>query len=276
MKYDGAMDVVLDFDLDYFYHPAISGWEVPREKRLAAKRKAWDEKLSLWRRPQSFRSSLEHLDLSLIERVFRFEKHHQALDLWEFAIREGLLTPPFTVYHFDAHSDLYSFRGEGDRHFQGARKAHEANFLWWAIALGWISEIYWVVPEPAFLWDPWLVDLPRRWCKPRNGQAYWEESRQLFWKGLHPYLLFPQSHRHRSDFSPTRQRLREEMGKIARFRSQLPFLCERFGKKVEVYLVQAEDLPPARPTLASLCRSPDYTPLKADRLFQNFEGWLGI
>ena len=145
---------VLDIDLDFFVSPPV--YSVPESGARPA-----DEGFQVWD-AADVEAFLRRLGLArpLPGRVV----HHHGRVLWEWnaALYEGRLKAPFRVVHVDAHEDL----GYGDplwRQLQeevlarpvGERSpdqlhtiAHSGNYLLCAVALGWVSELVLVMPEP--------------------------------------------------------------------------------------------------------------------------------
>ncbi len=143
---------VLDIDLDFFLadccplapqgeRPSLEGhepWEESRVKAFLEEQCGLSERVPL---PGAI-----------------FETHDQALGFWQARIREGRLRVPFRVTHVDAHSDLGigkpgpgfvlnsvlartpKTRPELSKYYE-MRQLDEANYLLFALAFRWISEL---------------------------------------------------------------------------------------------------------------------------------------
>lgn len=276
---------VLDFDLDYFFYPPVvyppwATWfanrGIPEYRRRARNRR-----LRYWMTRGRLEKRMQELGVPRLAARCSFEDHQEALPFWLDLVRTGRIRAPFTVYHFDAHSDLYLDRSEEqDEHFaQGARRlergepieeiANEANYLWWAIYLGLVDRIVWIVPEPQFCLDRHL-DFNERYCRPPG-----ESKRAL--------ELEDEANDHWAEWVINRLIGKKDEARIARKlyrehstaavveRYQEGLVCRRWGREVELTITTLERLTVLEgPVAVDLCRSPDYTPAKADRFFDRF------
>ena len=142
------MQRVLDIDLDFFLSATCpfagecerSFGAIPLEENVV--RDFLEKKLKL--------SKTEKIHGEI------FSTHDYAIDFWKSLIDEGKLTPPFTVVHVDAHSDLgiaqhgYPFiknsvlcRPPKARYadYRALKQLNEANYLLFAMAYRWIYEL---------------------------------------------------------------------------------------------------------------------------------------
>lgn len=143
---------VLDLDMDFFLSD-VCALAAPGERPCAREAQPWDE--------AAVRAFLEQrCGLSRERRVPGrvFETHDGALWLWREWARAGRIAPPFHVTHVDAHSDLGigrpgpayvletvlamppASRGDLER-YRREGKLDEANYLLFALALGYVSSL---------------------------------------------------------------------------------------------------------------------------------------
>jgi hypothetical protein len=147
---------VLDIDLDFFVEPVIH-WP------LDDRRPSADEH-SVWPTPDAIEFLEDRCGLVGRRPGFLTEQHDDLFPAWRDAIASGLLKPPFHVTHVDAHADL----GLGDAGYMylmtslllqehedraypapppGRTGLTEGNFLLYAIACRWISDLVYVYGE---------------------------------------------------------------------------------------------------------------------------------
>lgn len=156
------MDVVLDIDLDFFVWPAA--YSPPWAARMPSDAVQWLASESDVRRFLESQCGLSHERRPLARCV---RKHDDAFDTWKDWLAGGTLTAPFQVVHVDAHADL----GLGDAGYiylltellalpvaersnplRGPDGMGEGNYLAFALANRWISELVYVTPaEPPHL-----------------------------------------------------------------------------------------------------------------------------
>jgi hypothetical protein len=276
---------ILDFDLDYFlfppiHYPAWAQW-LNRNGQPASKRIAWNRKYHFWMTHGTFRSRMRELGVPPIPHRRQFEHHQEAIPFWLELVHSGKISVPFRVYHFDAHSDLFLTRAEeADSHFTQIDRLHElqatlpdliheANYLWWAIYLGLTDEIVWIVPEPQFRRDLQVeLDGPFVHFAPnRDAQKHWEDQARDAWSEAFLAKLGGKKQEARAHL---RDHARyADMAMAARY--ERPFILKRFGMEVPVRVTTLSCLEAlSNPVAINLCRSPDYTPAKADRFFDGF------
>lgn len=140
------MPSVIDIDLDYLMNETIYH---PFGENDAGSRRDWNE-YGTWWTLNGLLTAVESLGASVkdLPKV-KVERHDEVLRAWEAFLQSGVLSSPFGIIHFDAHSDLYR------RPSHPAQSVpDETNFLWWAIYRGWVADITWVVPDPqlARIW----------------------------------------------------------------------------------------------------------------------------
>jgi len=151
------MDVVLDLDLDFFvwpttHYPRWHGRMPETEYKHLA-------------RPDDVRAFLEtrcYLDKSSRPIGREFKEHLQAFYTWREWLAKGILHPPFTVIHADAHADLgcgspswryleTEFLGlpltKRAKPRRGVNGLNSANYLLFAIANRWIRRLTYVYPQ---------------------------------------------------------------------------------------------------------------------------------
>lgn len=276
---------ILDFDLDYFFFPPVvyppwASWfashGIPEHRRRARNRR-----LRFWMTRGRLQRRLQELGVPSLAVRHSFEDHQEALPFWLHLVRTGQIQAPFTVYHFDAHSDLYLAPSEEqDRHFEeGARQlergvpieevANEANYLWWAIYLGLVDRIVWIVPEPQFCLDRNL-DYNERYCRPPGDSELartLEDEANDHWAEWIVNRVIGKKAEARA--AHARYLERSTAAVAERYREGL--ICKRWGREVTLEVTTLERLTAIEnPIAVDLCRSPDYTPAKADRFFQRF------
>lgn len=149
---------VLDLDMDYFLDDPVFNVYVNEKKRVDDPKcinSVWSEE-----RVRSFLENNLGLSKNKKCRGRVIEGHDEALYFWEELIENGLITPPFSVIHIDSHGDLgYGAIGMtfvletliswpvGIRkpkicnNFKGEGEINIANYLLFAIAFRWISDL---------------------------------------------------------------------------------------------------------------------------------------
>lgn len=93
------MTRILDLDLDFFFHKAAH-WRDAGSGRLDA------EAYPPWSNKEAIDFLHDHCCLAAPRPGFVVENHGELIELWATAIDSGRLTPPLSVTHIDAHSDL--------------------------------------------------------------------------------------------------------------------------------------------------------------------------
>jgi hypothetical protein len=148
------MQRVLDIDLDFFVYEVVY-WPDPTVRADADEHPVWeiDDAIAFLR---------ERCGLNRRLPGFLTENHGELFALWRSAIADGLLVPPFHVTHVDAHADL----GLGDAGYvylltellllapndrqhplTGMTGLNDGNHLAFAIACRWIAELVYVYGE---------------------------------------------------------------------------------------------------------------------------------
>jgi hypothetical protein len=250
-------NVALTIDLDFFFHPVLrSTFGVPLN--TMQNRQQFNFSQSLWLDEQIL------VDLiSYLRRVRRYscfhsiEKHNDALYYICNAVETGRLQTPFTLWNLDAHSDLYL--NHLDSHYRSVRCiqceqlpgiADESDWVWALHAIGWLNKYVWIKPSPKFLKFA-LPELPKSYIKPENRTVLdWLEHNRPGWTwsdamydGREPKLLA---------------------------KSFESLKADRFGNSfhIEVNKLEPNKLPQeGSVSCVTLSRSPGYTSLKADDLY---------
>ena len=143
---------VLDIDLDFFLADCCPLAPAGERPALAG-HEPWEEsKVTAFLEEQCGLSARFPLPGAI------FETHDEALVFWQARIRDGSLRVPFRVTHVDAHSDLGigkpgpgfvlssvlarrpDKRADPDNYYK-MRQLDEANYLLFALAFRWISEL---------------------------------------------------------------------------------------------------------------------------------------
>lgn len=276
---------ILDFDLDYFTFPPViypfwASWLFP-ESQPERVREAWNRKYHFWMTRGQLAKRLRELEVPKLTSRGTFEDHQDAIPVWQRWIDDGTLVPPFTIYHFDAHSDLYlDPAARSDRFFEDIERRvasgadityllDEANYLWWAIYKGWTDRIYWIIPEPQYCLDRDIdLDEPFFTHHPDKAeQKRWQGLAEEQWAtGAIERILG-----RRAGAREAFREYRRLKGKAMDARYGRPIICRRFGREVEIQLTTLSRLTALEnPRAVNLCRSPDYTPAKVQRFYERF------
>jgi hypothetical protein len=256
----GRTDRVLSIDLDAFVSPTVYAKDSADHRRVAS---------------DAYRVLPAPRVLALTERLgfargaegACIEHHHQILDHLHRRIASGTLRIPFDLVHVDAHADL----GWGEmvwRRLLGdiaGRPLAErqtfrsgitiGNWLSYAIVWGWVRSVLHVRP-PADSKDRW-VDVGRMFYRDGDTQraeldfVFMPEVRHLTVGKEDPDPLAP------GDL----QRLQRGRPSVVR----VPFLVRDFATAP---VQRSADF-------VVLCRSPGFTPLSADRVYDLLRDRLG-
>jgi hypothetical protein len=244
------MQRVLDLDLDFFVeNPAH--WQRKEGGRLDPEgHRVWpiDEALAFLRDRCSLEAALPGAVV---------EHHGELFGCWRSAIESSVLKPPFSVVHIDAHADL----GFGDNGYVylmtsllycdlkdrssskiGRGRVEDGNYLAFAIACRWISTIEYVFP-------PGGGDDVLRYFK----QGFRRHADHLQLAAMRPSQL---------------KLLRDHLPLLDLDRDPIPWTLDHVEPPVSFALTRYQDL--AKQPLFDfifLARSPEYTPLTADPLF---------
>jgi len=250
-------NVVLTIDLDFFFQPVLrSTFGTPLNSMQD--RQQFNSSQSVWMDEQLLADLILHL-----RRVRRYSclhfmgKHNDALYYICSAVQTGRLQTPFTLWNLDAHSDLYlthpsNYYGSVSciQCKQLPRIADESDWVWVLHAIGWLHKYVWIKPSPEFLKFA-LPELPKSFVKPEDPEVLdWLKHNKPGWtwsdamyEGKEPELLA---------------------------KSFQGLKAERFGSsfRIEVYRLEPTNLPKGGSVACvTLCRSPGYTALKADDLY---------
>lgn len=143
---------LLDLDLDFFVN-GVAHWRGRDDDRLDA------EAYPPWSIDEAMAFLRDQCGLSRRLPGVTVEHHGDLFFRWRDAIEAELLIPPFSITHVDAHADLglgdagykylmtdVLFRDVEDRADPepGPHKMSDGNFLAFAIACRWISEVVYV------------------------------------------------------------------------------------------------------------------------------------
>lgn len=161
---------VLDLDMDYFLDHPVFGVPVTKKKRVddpECINSVWSEE-----RVRSFLENNLGLTKSKKSKGRIVEGHDEALYFWEELIDSNQLTSPFSVVHVDSHGDLgFGAKGKkfvleilvswpikirkpkycNDPEYGG--EINIANYLLFAIAFRWISELTYCENPKAIVAD---------------------------------------------------------------------------------------------------------------------------
>lgn len=145
---------ILDLDLDFFLHD-VAYWAGDSGRLDAAEYPPWELSDAI--------SFLEGRCL-LGDRLpgFVVENHGELFQLWRRSIERGLVEAPFHVTHVDAHADLglgdagymhlmtdllYRRPEDRDEPKEGSEGLNDGNYLAFAIACRWLSELIYVCSD---------------------------------------------------------------------------------------------------------------------------------
>jgi hypothetical protein len=233
------MTRILDLDLDFFLHGAAH-WRDAGSGRLDA------EDYPPWSNDEAIGFLHDRCRLADPRPGFVVENHGELFELWARAIDTGKLTPPLSVTHVDAHSDL----GLGDatyvvlltevlflpieeRRCRAAKLVNDGNYLAFAIACRWLSDLTLV----------------------RNGLG-----------GGRPGDLFPYYMESLDADNIQLEAMTPEQ--LGRRRSDQSYVVEAADPKVPLRHMAWREFSTSAPfDVICLARSPDYTPAELDPLF---------
>jgi len=259
------MTVALTIDLDLFFDPVLRSFDATPLKSEEDRRKA-DSKQSLWMDDSLISGLILYLQSLHIGSCFHcVDKHNDALRHICEAVSVGRLTKPFTLINVDGHSDLY--RNQSDEDYDRAGQIQcsqlpqltdEASWVWVLHALHWIDTYVWIKPTPHFLSFA-LPELPRsyieaqsmevmNWISNNSATKSWADE---MYEGKEPQLL-----------QKSYQRLK----------------ATRFGRSfyIQVCELDFRSLPLDTVMCVIVCRSPGYTPAKADSLYDRIVASISI
>jgi hypothetical protein len=153
----GAVDTVLDVDLDFFVWPPFR--REPTHERLPE-----SECQSLMTPEEVCRFLEGRCHLSVQTRIpgQEFDEHQEAFHTWRRWLLEGKLSAPFSVIHVDAHADLGSAFRPTSRYVEtellalpvadryaprfGPDGLDSGSYLLGAIAARWVCRLAYVYP----------------------------------------------------------------------------------------------------------------------------------
>jgi hypothetical protein len=138
---------VLDLDLDFFLD-GVANWRDVGAGRLDA------ADYPPWSRDEAFAFLEDRCKLTGPLPGFVVENHGALFDLWASAADRGQLLLPLSVTHVDAHSDLglgdatyinllteVLFLPVDDRRASATKLVNDGNYLAFAIACRWLSDL---------------------------------------------------------------------------------------------------------------------------------------
>jgi len=259
------MSVALTIDLDFFFDPVKRSFAATPLKSDEDRRKA-DSEQSLWVDDDLISGLNLYLRSLYPDSCFHcVNKHNDALRHICEAASTGRLSKPLTLINLDGHSDLY--RNQPDEHYDQAAQIQcnqlpqltdEASWVWVLHALQWIDTYVWIKPTPHFLSFA-LPEFPRGyieaqstevvdWIRNKSATQSWVDE---MYQGKQPQLL-----------EKSFRRLK----------------ATRFGRSfyIEVCKLDLHSLPLETIKCATVCRSPGFTPAKADRLYDRIVGSIPI
>lgn len=153
---------ILDIDMDFFLD-GIAHWQTGDDRLNDEDFKPWKEK--------EFIRFLEDKCLLSKDNPIKgriIKEHNEAFLFWDELIKENCLQKPFHITHIDAHSDT-GLGDSGYKYIMGELMLHPiekrrehlkldkvwmGNYLSYAMACGWVSDINFVVPE---FWDNEMI-----------------------------------------------------------------------------------------------------------------------
>jgi hypothetical protein len=259
------MSVALTIDLDFFFDPVLRSFGATPLKSEEDRRRA-DSRQSLWMDDSSISELLLYLQSLHIGSCFHcVDKHNDSLRHICEAVLAGRLTKPFTLINLDGHSDLY--RNQSDEDYDRASQIQcdqlsqltdEASWVWVLHALWWIDTYIWIKPTPRFLSFA-LPELPRdyieaqsmevmNWIHDKSGTKSWPDE---MCEGKEPQLL-----------QKSYERLK----------------ATRFGRSfcIRVCKLDIRSLLLDTVVCVILCRSPGFTPAKADSLYDRIVASISV
>jgi len=130
--------VVLDLDLDF-----VMGEQC--HTALALARRELDQNVSV--SILEFERFLDKLGLEYKSDGLGFETHTITAKIWEHLILQGILKPPFTVIHVDAHHDIYTQPRTIKRPLLNC-----GNYLVPFLENGLIDKLVWIAPRACASW----------------------------------------------------------------------------------------------------------------------------
>lgn len=247
-----SMQTVLDIDLDFFVTPTKT-WDATAE-RLPDNSYESDSISEV----QEFIEIQCNLNLDRPRPGQLFEHHDEAFKWWRSLIQAGHLKPPFHCIHVDAHSDLsmgdpsYDYlmtellhRPVAERTYprEGSDRLNPGSFLAFALACGWIGRLTMVQHH-----DP-IEDLPILFFQDFNPASGFISLKRCTSEALDDYTVTGDTDS--LAFETERE---------------IPFeLFQRFDFKA-----------PCEPDFVCLTRSPGYTPLSADPLFEAISRYIKV
>jgi hypothetical protein len=240
---------ILDIDMDFFLND-IAHWVDDSERLDSEQYVPWDE--------GRFRAFLEQrCGLNKNNRIKgRVIKHHdEAFHFWKELICRGDLQAPFHLTHIDAHSDT----GLGDANYVyimkelmhnsmnerltklDMKKVNYANYLAFTLALGWVSNVEFVLhPE----WDNDLLYLHLKDLSDNNSAFQFKA--------------------YNKDIDIVMQ-----MHRLSEIK---PLLVD---PEIPYFLIKEEAFSSALSyDYAVFCQSPGYTPKEADYMLSVFKEYL--
>lgn len=267
--------IIFDVDLDFFFDKRIG----PQATADHTRRTQWNQEIRQWLSLDRFMAHFQPAFHPEME-VHCVENHQQVLEIWGNLIKRGVLTPPFTIVHFDAHSDLYTGRRE-DGYYDHpdptdvARNpaclnetAEEDNFLWWTVRLGWTDCIQWVKPQCAPLYYLGEKEFSARFQPDFARQEIMviqDRLRTILAEEEvdHPLLLGPEN----------RKTYKALQNTLLYLKYKDPFVCQRFGRTFTFSLHRLNQLSIGKCRVKHFClaHSLKYVPEKADAVFAAFK-----
>lgn len=130
------MGIYVDIDLDYLVKPV--------EKESINNIRIYNNNKSIVDNVEMFVNKLDEKGLLGTSNRKFFTNHRKSYTYWWIAKRQNM-----TVIHIDAHSDLYRNRNSDLTMLRDTDMGCD-DYIWYAIRDGFISKLYWVVPENLY------------------------------------------------------------------------------------------------------------------------------
>jgi len=270
--------IVFDVDLDFFFDKQIG----PEATADLSHRTLWNKRINQWLSLDSFIEKFQPAfcpDMA----YHCVENHRDVPGIWAAMIKKGSLKIPFTIIHFDAHSDLYVGRQKDD-YFKSPTPAdiekepalintvaEEDNFLWWTIRLGWVNRILWVKPPCVPLYYLGEKEFSSRFQPDFAHKDIKEIENKLM------AILSQEDVDHPILLSQANKKVYQALNDALLYaKYEAPFICHRFGKTFTFSLHRLDQLTIFKGAVTHLClaHSEKYVPQKADKVFNDFKAGL--
>lgn len=244
------MTRILDIDMDFFLDDIVY-WQTGEERLPDDYVTPWNER--------EFRNFLEQnclLSKSSKIKGRIITHHNESFFFWEELISKGNISSPFEVTHIDAHSDLglgdsawyyiltqlQQFPLEQRMKFLDRSKVNLANYLAFAMSVGWIDKLNFVVHDN---WD-------------------FNDFFSIYLKNFDDYSGFFEFRAYDSKFSSSY--LVENIRRMDPLKKDPP-IPYKIYKKSEFKITEEYDY-------LVFCQSPQYTPKTADFMLDILQEYI--